>query len=132
MCECVYNSVYLCVCVCVCVCVQEEAPSHRGGVFFSDGVRQVDYVLVYHCKRRTSQQRLSILSNGSIPQPAANQKRRIAEAELGEGGIEVGQEAEFSKEPTDAEKTLIREEFEAELQKAGLLIERDKEVRSFV
>ncbi|KAG5274075.1 hypothetical protein AALO_G00158890 [Alosa alosa] len=102
------------------------SPGSRKGVFFSDGVRRVDYVLVYHCKKRMSQNRLSIISNGSIPQPAANQRRRSIEPELGEAGLEV----EFSKEPNESEKALIRQEFEAGLQGAGLQIERDKEPRT--
>ncbi|XP_046890633.1 anoctamin-2 [Hypomesus transpacificus] len=99
------------------------------GLFFSDGRRKVDYVLAYHYKkRRTSQPRLSIVSNGSLPMPAA--VRSDAHAELGEGqGVGPdgsGEESKMSQE----EKALIREEFEYGLLEAGLQIERDKETKS--
>ena len=107
--------------------LQESNIELGRGLFFSDGRRKVDYVLAYHYKkRRTSQPRLSIVSNGSLPMPAA--VRSDAHAELGEGqGVGPdgsGEESKMSQE----EKALIREEFEYGLLEAGLQIERDKEV----
>uniref|UniRef100_A0A669C8Q8 Anoctamin n=1 Tax=Oreochromis niloticus TaxID=8128 RepID=A0A669C8Q8_ORENI len=84
------------------------------GLYFSDGRRKVDYVLVFHQRRHTSirspasasvsQDRLSIVSNGA-----------------GDGE---------PMEPGDHEMRLIRQEFEANLIEAGLEIERDRELKS--
>uniref|UniRef100_A0A4W6FXB6 Anoctamin n=1 Tax=Lates calcarifer TaxID=8187 RepID=A0A4W6FXB6_LATCA len=78
------------------------------GLYFSDGRRKVDYVLVFHQRRHSSircpvgtsvsQDRLSIAANAG--------------------------------EPADHEMRLIRQEFEANLLEAGLEIERDKEVKA--
>uniref|UniRef100_A0A8C6SVW8 Anoctamin n=1 Tax=Neogobius melanostomus TaxID=47308 RepID=A0A8C6SVW8_9GOBI len=80
-------------------------------LYFSDGKRKVDYILCYkHKKRRASNPRLSlasITSDGSL-----------------------GPDNEETK-LTEEETVLMREEFEAQLQEAGLQIERDKEVKSY-
>uniref|UniRef100_A0A8C9UAR2 Anoctamin n=1 Tax=Scleropages formosus TaxID=113540 RepID=A0A8C9UAR2_SCLFO len=85
----------------------------RSGLYFGDGKRKVDYVLVYHYRRRRASlrgspghHRLSIISNGSFPVSG------------GGGG---------AADPAEEEKLQIREEFEANLADAGLEIERDKE-----
>lgn len=115
------------------------------GLYFSDGRRKVDYVLVFHQRRHNSlrspastsvsQDRLSVVSNGNFP-PAVD-------AAAGRGGGMLGGEAACvgevfmelgyaggneSMEPADHEMRLIRQEFEANLLEAGLEIERDKEV----
>uniref|UniRef100_A0A669F2A2 Anoctamin n=1 Tax=Oreochromis niloticus TaxID=8128 RepID=A0A669F2A2_ORENI len=83
------------------------------GLYFSDGRRKVDYVLVFHQRRHTSirspasasvsQDRLSILGGAGDGEPM---------------------------EPGDHEMRLIRQEFEANLIEAGLEIERDRELKS--
>ncbi|KAM6960603.1 anoctamin-1 [Aplochiton taeniatus] len=105
-------------------------PSESGielgpGLFFADGRKKVDYVLAYKYKKiRSSQPRISIASNGSVG--SLPEVRQETQTELGEGGPGVGPDGEESK-LTEEEKALIREEFEAELQDAGILIERDKQ-----
>uniref|UniRef100_A0A8B9K007 Anoctamin n=1 Tax=Astyanax mexicanus TaxID=7994 RepID=A0A8B9K007_ASTMX len=94
----------------------EPAPCPREGLCFADGRRRVDYVLVYHCKKRHSQSHHSIVSNGNLP------SHKLAEVEL-EAGLPSG--------PGEVEKALIREEFERGLQEEGLEIERDKGVLRF-
>ncbi|KAI4803052.1 hypothetical protein KUCAC02_006611 [Chaenocephalus aceratus] len=116
------------------------------GLCFSDGRRKVDYVLVFHHRRHgsvrsfasnsVSQDRISIVSNGNFPSAAGS------DAAAGRGGSSPGREAASVgevfvelggagendlTEPADHEMDLIRQEFEASLQEAGLEIERDKE-----
>ncbi|XP_039892689.1 anoctamin-2b isoform X2 [Simochromis diagramma] len=125
------------------------------GLYFSDGRRKVDYVLVFHQRRHTSirspasasvsQDRLSIVSNGNFPSMAASD---VAPGGSGGGGggsgIPGGEGAGASEvfmelggagdgepmEPGDHEMRLIRQEFEANLLEAGLEIERDRELKS--
>uniref|UniRef100_A0A4W6FZD3 Anoctamin n=1 Tax=Lates calcarifer TaxID=8187 RepID=A0A4W6FZD3_LATCA len=119
------------------------------GLYFSDGRRKVDYVLVFHQRRHSSircpvgtsvsQDRLSIVSNGNFPQSVSS------DAVAGRGGGMPGEEAANAgevfmelgfaggsepTEPADHEMRLIRQEFEANLLEAGLEIERDKEVKA--
>lgn len=117
------------------------------GLYFSDGRRKVDYVLVFHQRRHSSlrspasasvsHDRLSVVSNGNFPASVG------PDAAGGRGGVVPGGEAACvgevfmelgfaggneSLEPADHEMRLIRQEFEANLQEAGLEIERDREV----
>uniref|UniRef100_A0A8C0YTT4 Anoctamin n=1 Tax=Cyprinus carpio carpio TaxID=630221 RepID=A0A8C0YTT4_CYPCA len=89
---------------------------------FADGCRRVDYVLVYHCKRRQSQHRHSVVSNGNVPTPS----RRSTKGDISEAVLEAGLGMEPPNEPQDK----IREEFERRLQEEGLEIEHDKEMRT--
>uniref|UniRef100_A0A3Q4HJF0 Anoctamin n=1 Tax=Neolamprologus brichardi TaxID=32507 RepID=A0A3Q4HJF0_NEOBR len=102
------------------------------GLYFSDGRRKVDYVLVFHQRRHTSirspasasvsQDRLSIVSNGNFPSMAAS--------DVAPGGSGGGAGDGEPMEPGDHEIRLIRQEFEANLLEAGLEIERDRELKS--
>ncbi len=102
----------------------------RKRLYFADGRRKVDYVLVYHYRKRSSvrgspsQHRLSTISNGSYPLGV--------EEKDPEGGndepVEVVVVDVGPPDPADGEKIMIREEFEGNLKDAGLEIERDEEV----
>ncbi|XP_067346255.1 anoctamin-2b isoform X3 [Channa argus] len=119
------------------------------GLYFSDGRRKVDYVLVFHQRRHSSlrspasasisQDRLSVVSNGNFPPSVGS------DVAAGRGGGMPGRESACvgevfmelgfaggneSLEPADHEMRLIRQEFEASLQEAGLEIERDREIKS--
>ncbi|XP_046720822.1 anoctamin-1 isoform X2 [Silurus meridionalis] len=96
-------------------------PCPKGGVCFTDGRRRVDYVLVYHCKRR-----LSIVTNGNLPPESPAPHHTDPQANLAEAELEVG----MASGPGEAEKALIREEFERGLQEQGLEIERDEEMKT--
>lgn len=125
-----------------------SSPQASGdGLYFCDGRRKVDYVLVYHYKRHTSlrapagvavpQDELSIVSNGNFPPTTGSnvvQGRGVGPrgeeaASVGEVFMELGNAR--GNEPMEAaaqEMQLIRQEFEANLLDAGLEIERDREV----
>uniref|UniRef100_A0AAQ4P195 Anoctamin n=1 Tax=Gasterosteus aculeatus aculeatus TaxID=481459 RepID=A0AAQ4P195_GASAC len=104
--------------ICPQVVGSPSGPQGTGeGLYFSDGKRKVDYVLVLHQRRNgsirshasaaVSHDRLSIVSNGNFP-PSAG-----------------------SDGPADHEVRLIRQEFEASLLEAGLELERDKELKTY-
>uniref|UniRef100_W5K9D4 Anoctamin n=1 Tax=Astyanax mexicanus TaxID=7994 RepID=W5K9D4_ASTMX len=104
----------------------EPAPCPREGLCFADGRRRVDYVLVYHCKKRHSQSHHSIVSNGNLPSHSPTLSRRSTQPELAEVELEAG----LPSGPGEVEKALIREEFERGLQEEGLEIERDKGMKT--
>lgn len=128
--------------------VVSSPPSHgcsADGLYFADGRRKVDYVLVFHHRRHSSirahssmgvsNEQLSIVSNGNFPLSlgldAAERRARGVPggpASVGEVLMELGV-GEAHEEPADHEMRLIRLEFEANLIEAGLEIERDKEVK---
>uniref|UniRef100_A0A672PH35 Anoctamin n=1 Tax=Sinocyclocheilus grahami TaxID=75366 RepID=A0A672PH35_SINGR len=110
-----------------CVCFQEEpGPGPGGGLCFADGRRRVDYVLVYHCKRRQSQHRHSVVSNGNVPSQTPTPSRRSTKGDISEAVLEAG----LGMEPANELQDKIREEFERRLQEEGLEIEHDKEMRT--
>uniref|UniRef100_A0A8C2GC84 Anoctamin n=1 Tax=Cyprinus carpio TaxID=7962 RepID=A0A8C2GC84_CYPCA len=100
----------------------------RKRLCFADGRRKVDYVLVYHYRKRSSvrgspsQHRLSIISNGSYPLGVEEKDQEGRKDEPAEVVVDVG-----PPDPADGEKIMIREEFEGNLKDAGLEIEHDKE-----
>ncbi|KAM4712221.1 anoctamin-2b isoform 2-T3 [Anableps anableps] len=116
------------------------------GLYFCDGQRKVDYVLVFHHRRHgslrctgtssVSQDQLSIVSNGNFPPPAGSDARRGGvrreeAASVGEVFMELGMvRGSEPMEAADHEMHLIRQEFEANLLEAGLEVERDRETKT--
>uniref|UniRef100_A0A3Q2QF19 Anoctamin n=1 Tax=Fundulus heteroclitus TaxID=8078 RepID=A0A3Q2QF19_FUNHE len=87
-----------------------SSPEASGdGLYFCDGQRKVDYVLVFHQRR-----------HGSLRSPAASAGEVFMELGIARGGEPL--------EAADHEMHLIRQEFEANLLEAGLEVERDSEV----
>ncbi|XP_043072653.1 anoctamin-1 isoform X4 [Puntigrus tetrazona] len=105
---------------------EEPGPGPGGGLCFADGRRRVDYVLVYHCKRRQSQHRHSVVSNGNVPSQSPTPSRRSTKGDISEAVLEAG----LATEPANELQDKIREEFERGLQEEGLEIEHDKEMRT--
>ncbi|KAK1784998.1 hypothetical protein P4O66_018436, partial [Electrophorus voltai] len=99
----------------------KPVPCTTGGLCFADGHRRVDYVLVYHYKRRHF-----IVSNGNLPSPSSTTLHKNTQAEVTEVELQAG----LDSGPWEEEKALIREEFERGLLEEGLEIERDDEVRT--
>ncbi|KAF1372550.1 hypothetical protein PFLUV_G00266660 [Perca fluviatilis] len=131
--------------------VVESLSSPRGsaeGLYFSDGKRKVDYVLVFHHRRpasirsrasaTVSHDRLSIVSNGNFapsvgsdPTAGRGSIPRVGAGCVGEVFMELGRAGGNElTEPADHEMHLVRQEFEANLLEAGLEIERDREVKA--
>nr|XP_019947701.1 PREDICTED: anoctamin-2-like [Paralichthys olivaceus] len=115
---------------------------NKEGLYFSDGRRKVDYVLVFHQRRHSSirspagtsvsHDRLSIVSNGNFRQSVGSHSAAGLGGEAPGGGNVDEMELGFAggnepTEPADHEMRLIRQEFEANLLEAGLEIERDRE-----
>uniref|UniRef100_A0AAV2IU25 Anoctamin n=1 Tax=Knipowitschia caucasica TaxID=637954 RepID=A0AAV2IU25_KNICA len=125
----------------------ESLGNSKEGLFFSDGQRKVDYVLVFHHRRHGSirastsatHEQLSVVSNGNFPSSvgtdgAERSGRRVPggpPVSVGEVLMELGAggESRESMDPLDHEMRQIRLEFEATLMEAGLEIERDKEAK---
>ncbi|XP_056131842.1 anoctamin-2b [Lampris incognitus] len=133
--------------------VASSPNNDRAGLYFADGRRKVDYVLVFHHRRHSSvrmpagtaapsHDRLSIISNGNFPAGAGAGAGADAAAagpgglpagdagHIGEVCVELGGAEEELVEPADREVELIREEFETNLLEAGLEIERDRELKT--
>ncbi|XP_056334818.1 anoctamin-1 [Danio aesculapii] len=105
---------------------EEPGPGPGGGLCFADGRRRVDYVLVYHCKKRQAHHRHSVVSNGNVPSQSPTPSRRSTKGDISEAVLEAG----LATEPADVLKDKIREEFERGLQEEGLEIEQEKEMRT--
>lgn len=96
------------------------------GLYFADGNRKVDYVLVYRVTPvvhdSPGQHRLSVISNGSFPRAGSKGAEAVKE-DNAEVVVDMG-----PTDPAEGEKFRIRDEFETHLREAGLHIERDNEV----
>lgn len=109
------------------------------GMHFSDSNRKVDYVLVYHYRKRLTQHSPGAGSPGPIHTAAS--MAIVSNGETKKGGLNLQQdngqhtpqEAQVIElDPLDTleeEKRLQREEYECNLVAAGLEIEKDIEVR---
>ncbi|KAM9467632.1 anoctamin-2b [Clarias gariepinus] len=95
------------------------------GLYFADGNRKVDYVLVYRVTPvvhdSPGQHRLSVISNGSFPRAGSKGAEAVKE-DNAEVVVDMG-----PTDPAEGEKFRIRDEFETHLREAGLHIERDNE-----
>lgn len=109
------------------------------GMHFRDSNRKVDYVLVYHYRKRLTQHNPGAGSPG--PMHRAASMAIVSNGETKKGCLNLQSDNDqhtpqetqvIELDPLDAleeEKRLQREEYESNLMAAGLEIEKDIEVR---
>uniref|UniRef100_A0A452IKV2 Anoctamin n=1 Tax=Gopherus agassizii TaxID=38772 RepID=A0A452IKV2_9SAUR len=104
---------------------QDPDANCKHGLYFRDGKRKVDYILVYHYKKSSVSKTLTrrIYHNDSSAR-SIKQDHQLP----GTGGhLDVG-ESETHMDYHEDDKRFRREEYEGNLMEAGLELERDEDV----
>lgn len=99
----------------------------KHGLYFRDGRRKVDYILVYHPKRPSGSRTLARRVQHSDAAPAARGARQDQPLP-GKGSVGAVGSPEPPMDYHEDDKRFRREEYEGNLLEAGLELERDEDV----
>ncbi|XP_039091457.1 anoctamin-1 isoform X5 [Hyaena hyaena] len=99
----------------------------KHGLYFRDGRRKVDYILVYHPKRPSGSRALARRAQHGDAVPAARGARQHQPLP-GKGAVGAAGGPEPPVDYHEDDKRFRREEYEGNLLEAGLELERDEEL----
>nr|XP_060460502.1 anoctamin-1 [Panthera onca] len=100
----------------------------KHGLYFRDGRRKVDYILVYHPKRPSGSRTLARRVQHGDAAPAARGTRQDRPLP-GKGDVGAAGGPEPPMDYHEDDKRFRREEYEGNLLEAGLELERDEETK---
>ncbi|XP_045870365.1 anoctamin-1 isoform X2 [Meles meles] len=100
----------------------------KHGLYFRDGRRKVDYILVYHPKRPSGSRTLARRVQHSDATPTARGARQDQPLP-GKGSMGAAEGPEPPVDYHEDDKRFRREEYEGNLLEAGLELERDEDTK---
>ncbi|XP_032895485.1 anoctamin-2-like [Amblyraja radiata] len=104
----------------------KKRENNKKGLYFRDGRRKVDYILVYQNKKVTPLSAGALVLNGTAT--ISHRSKEHAKVPVGQRDFVL--DISSAHGSAEEEKRARREEFEKNLVESGLEIERDKESKS--